>query len=304
MPYLTVFTPTYNRVHTLERVFESLKRQKFKDFEWLIIDDGSTDNTADLVEKMKKEADFVIRYYWKENGGIHTARNFSYPLIKTKYVISMDSDDEFADGALEKIRDIWESMTPEENERFWQVSGRCKDSKTGKMIGKPYPDGINDLTGKKQHKARLKCPLEKHCCRKTEILRQYPFPEFSDVKDITGDYVWEQIDKKYDTYCTNEIFRIYETDSDDSLGNGKGNSSTYRRTQWYFSMFCINELFSHITYDRRIVFAVFNLPRLTYLSNTSIIETIKTLNKWYKKLFVVLAIPVSFLIMCFKSRDK
>ena len=72
----TVFTPTFNRAYTLPIVYESLKKQTFRDFEWLIVDDGSTDNTRDLVETWQKEAKFQIRYFWQKNGGKHRARNF------------------------------------------------------------------------------------------------------------------------------------------------------------------------------------------------------------------------------------
>ena len=77
MKTITVFTPAYNRAHTLRRAFNSLKAQTCKDFEWLIIDDGSTDGTSELVERLQEEADFPIRYYWKENGGRHTAVKYS-----------------------------------------------------------------------------------------------------------------------------------------------------------------------------------------------------------------------------------
>lgn len=137
MSYITVCTPTFNRAHTLNRVFESLKRQEFDDFEWLIIDDGSTDKTKELVEQFKQDAEFPIRYYYKENGGRHTALNLSYGLINSKYVLNVDSDDELADSALTLIKQAWESIPREDYDRFWLVSGRCIDSQTKMMIGEP-----------------------------------------------------------------------------------------------------------------------------------------------------------------------
>lgn len=304
MAYLTVFTATYNRAHTLGKVFETLMSQTFRDFEWLIIDDGSSDGTAELVKQFEKDADFKIRYYWKENGGVHTARNYSYPLIKTQYTISMDSDDQFTDDALQKVHDIWESLSGKEKERYWQVSGRCKDSVTGKMIGKPYPDYINKLHGRKQNIARHKCQGEKSCCRRTDVLVKYPFPEFKDVKDITGDYIWEQIDERYDTYCTNEVFRIYENDSPDSMGQGRGHSSTYRRTQWYFSVLMVNKMFSHFFFDYRVPIALVNLPRLTWLSGTSYRELMQTITNPLKKILVLAVTPISYIVMRIHDKHK
>ena len=81
-PILTIFTPTYNRAHTIGRTYESLKKQNCKEFIWLIIDDGSTDNTSKLVEQWKNEScGFEIRYIYKENGGMHTAHNIAYENI-------------------------------------------------------------------------------------------------------------------------------------------------------------------------------------------------------------------------------
>ena len=84
---LTVFTPAYNRAHTLHRCYESLCRQKCKQFKWLIIDDGSSDNTKELVESwIKEDSGFEIIYHYKENGGMHTAHNAAYQLIDTELI--------------------------------------------------------------------------------------------------------------------------------------------------------------------------------------------------------------------------
>ena len=107
MSTITVFTPTYNRANTLKRAFYSLKNQTCKDFEWLIIDDGSSDNTHELVNQFKKESDFLIRYYWKSNGGRHTAVNYSYQYLNTPYVVTLDSDDELLPNAIEKMIKTW-----------------------------------------------------------------------------------------------------------------------------------------------------------------------------------------------------
>ena len=108
MAFLTVFTPTYNRAHTLPRTYQSLCRQECKDFVWLVVDDGSTDGTADLVRSWQQEANgFEIRYLYKENGGMHTAHNAAYEVIDTELNVCIDSDDCLADGAVKKILDKW-----------------------------------------------------------------------------------------------------------------------------------------------------------------------------------------------------
>ena len=110
-PLLTVFTPAYNRAYTLPRTYESLCIQSSKNFLWLIVDDGSTDNTADLVRKWQTENnEFEIRYIYKENGGMHTAHNTAYANIDTELNVCIDSDDCMAPGAVEKILAKWAQM--------------------------------------------------------------------------------------------------------------------------------------------------------------------------------------------------
>lgn len=121
MVTLTVFTPTYNRVHTIWRTYESLCRQTCKEFEWLVIDDGSTDNTRSLVASWlvhhqddpgkvfegQCEAGFKIKYIWKANGGLHTGYNTAYANIDTDLCVCIDSDDWMPDDAVEKILKCW-----------------------------------------------------------------------------------------------------------------------------------------------------------------------------------------------------
>ena len=108
MIFLTVFTPAYNRASTLPRTYESLCDQECKEFIWLIVDDGSTDETASLVKEwQKKENGFEIQYIYKKNGGMHTAHNVAYENIHTELNVCIDSDDRMAKGAVKKIKTAW-----------------------------------------------------------------------------------------------------------------------------------------------------------------------------------------------------
>lgn len=300
MPYLTVLTATYNRAHTLSRVYESLRKQDFTDFEWLIIDDGSSDTTQNLIESFQQEASFPIRYYWKENGGRHTALNFALDKIESPYVLNIDSDDAVADQGLALVYKNWESVPKEDFDRFWCVSGRCIDNIGKEMVGKPYPLGVNNLTGRAQHKMIIRHPGEKSCCRKLSILKQFPFPEFDDTKFVSEGMVWEKINQKYDQYCTNDIFRVYYTDSPDSLAAGKTHTVTRWRTYYYVALFYVNDCFSQITYNKAIPRAIVSSARCALLSNTSYKETMTSLNTWYKRVLVTLAYPVAWVIIKFQ----
>ena len=108
---LTIFTPAYNRAHTLPRTYDSLLNQNCKDFIWLVVDDGSQDDTAQLVKQWQAQDNgFEIQYIRKENGGMHTAHNTAYANIRTELNTCIDSDDKLAPGAVEKILLKWEQV--------------------------------------------------------------------------------------------------------------------------------------------------------------------------------------------------
>ena len=103
-PYFTVFTPTFNRAYTLQGVYESLAMQTFRDFEWIIVDDGSTDNTENLISEWKKEANFVIRYYYQTNQGKHIASNKGVKEAQGELFLFLDSDDRCVPQTLEVFK--------------------------------------------------------------------------------------------------------------------------------------------------------------------------------------------------------
>ena len=135
MILLTIFTPAYNRAHTLGRTYESLKKQHCKEFIWLIIDDGSSDCTAQLVEEWKQEDNgFEIRYIYKENGGMHTAHNIAYENIDTELNVCIDSDDCLAEDAVENIINKWNEV---HDKNYAGIIGLDADFQ-GKIIGKGF----------------------------------------------------------------------------------------------------------------------------------------------------------------------
>lgn len=139
MKTLTIFTPTYNRATTLVRTYESLCCQTCKDFEWLIIDDGSTDETADIVNKWTVENKIVIRYFKKENGGLHTGYIKAFELIETELNVCIDSDDYMPNDGVQKIIDIWDRHGRGHNE-IVGIIGLDFIHNTKKAIGGNFPD--------------------------------------------------------------------------------------------------------------------------------------------------------------------
>lgn len=138
MKTLTVFTPTYNRAHTLPRTYESLLRQTCKDFEWLVIDDGSTDGTAGLVRGWIEENRIPIRYIYKENGGLYTGYNKAYEVIETELNVCIDSDDFMPDNAVELITGYWKEHGSDE---YAGITG-LDFTLDGKPIGGYFPGDL------------------------------------------------------------------------------------------------------------------------------------------------------------------
>ena len=208
MVQLTVFTPAYNRADLLPRCFESMKRQTRKDFIWMIIDDGSTDNTGDLVRSWQAEnPDFPLEYYYKENGGLHTAYNEAIAHIETPLCVCIDSDDFMPDDAVEKILRFWEEKGSD------QVAGivGLDFDLDGKCIGDPLPQQervnlIDLLIGK--------YPIvngDRTNVVRTELYKKYaPMPIFPGEKNFNPHYMHLQISQEYDFMVLNENLRFVD----------------------------------------------------------------------------------------------
>ena len=205
---ITVFTPAYNRADLLPRCFESMKRQTRKDFIWMIIDDGSKDNTREIVEQWLREPlDFEIQYYYKENGGLHTAYNEAIARIETELCVCIDSDDFMPDDAIEKILAFWETQGSDE---YAGIVGLDFDLE-GKVIGDPLPEqktvNLIDLhTGK--------YPIvngDRTNVVRTELYRKYaPMKSFPGEKNFNPHYMHLQISQEYDFLVLNENLRFVD----------------------------------------------------------------------------------------------
>lgn len=188
---ITVFTPTYNRGYTIERLYNSLKEQTFQEFEWIVVDDGSSDETGAIFERICKDKNFFpIQYIKTTNGGKHRAINLGVKMAKGELFYIVDSDDYVPTDALEVI-DAMERTIPEESkELFAGVCGeRGYDLQT--PIGKTHNNKILDITSLE----RMKYGVEgdKAEVFYTALLRRYPFPEFEGEKFVTECVIWDRI---------------------------------------------------------------------------------------------------------------
>lgn len=142
-PLLTVFTPTFNRADCLRRCYESLRRQTCREFIWLVVDDGSSDGTRELVRGWMQEGELEIRYHYQENGGMHTAHNAAYELVETELNVCLDSDDRMPEDAVASILEFWERHG---NDRVAGLVGLDADVETGELIGTAFEADARETT--------------------------------------------------------------------------------------------------------------------------------------------------------------
>lgn len=215
MAFLTIFTPAYNRAHTLARTYESLQRQDCKDFVWLIVDDGSTDETAKIVrEWQNKETKFEIRYLHKENGGMHTAHNAAYEVIDTELNVCIDSDDCLAEGAVKKIKTAWEKVR---GKNYAGLIGLDADMNTGKIIGAGFPSDLTETTLGGYYAAGGSG--DKKLVYRTDVINSVPpYPVFEGEKYVGLVYKYTLIDQKYKLAVLDEVLCEVEYQPDGSSG--------------------------------------------------------------------------------------
>ena len=176
----TVFTPTFNRKELLEKLYKSLQKQTYKDFEWLIVDDGSTDGTKEKVEQFLCEKKLDIKYYFKENGGKQRAYNFATEKANGELFICLDSDDKYVENGLETILKYWKKY-----EKNIDIAGMgyLSTYPNGEVIGSSFPEKEMISTQFKiYNKYRVKG--DKGLMFRTEIIKKYKFPVFEDEKFI------------------------------------------------------------------------------------------------------------------------
>ena len=214
MATLTVFTPTYNRAYVLKQCYDSLCRQTCKDFVWMIVDDGSSDNTKEIVDEwMANDNGFEIRYVYKQNGGMHTGHNKAYELIDTELNVCIDSDDFMPDDAVELIVNFWE----ENKDSSYSGIIALDVYKNGQVIGKELPNKKSTtLSGYYQNGGQG----DKKLIYRTEIINKYPpYPEFEGEKFVPLDYKYLLADQDYELLIMNKPVCVVEYMEDGSSKN-------------------------------------------------------------------------------------
>lgn len=217
MKFLTIVTPTYNRGEKLKNLYESLKRQINKNFTWLIVDDGSKDNTKQCVEEIKRDSNFDIIYIYKENGGKHTAINVAMKQVDSELTMIVDSDDLLTADATETIFQDW-----------------LKYGDQPKLGGLIYLRGYSsmDVIGDKWPYDEMYGNMITHICNKgikgdkaevfqSQLLKNTPFPEFPGENFLSENIVWLTISRSADVMMRNKVIYITEYLEDGLTKSGR-----------------------------------------------------------------------------------
>ena len=202
---VTVLTPTFNRGGRLQSLWDSLQKQTVKDFEWLVVDDGSTDGTKDLITQLQEKSDFPIRYIYKSNGGKHTALNVGIQTICNELIFIVDSDDCVTDDAVESILKIHKKYRLQSNICGYAFLRAFPDGKVNgkkfdvdEKIGSYIDVRVNsDDTG-----------ADKAEVFKTHCLKEFPFPEYPNEKFLGEDLVWVRMARKYEMVHINKVIYV------------------------------------------------------------------------------------------------
>ncbi|MCZ8197316.1 MAG: glycosyltransferase family 2 protein [Flavobacterium sp.] len=292
MKTLTIFTPTYNRAYCLHLCYESLLRQTSNDFEWLIVDDGSTDTTKELVQGWINENKIPIRYSYKINQGMHSGHNAAYSQISTELNVCVDSDDYMPDDAVEKIIALWRKYG---SDKYAGLIG-LDETINKTIIGTKFPDDVKECTYG-ELKPKYGVVGDKKIIYRTEVVKQLePYPIFEGEKFVPL-YFPIVIDKEYKLLSFNEVFCTVDYQLDGSTLN------------------IYNQYFKNpkgFSFSRKIemIYLPFTSQKIKscihYVATSIMTKNFGFLKESPKKIFTFLAIPfgIAFYIYLLKKKNK
>lgn len=281
---LTVFTPTFNRIHLLPRLYASLKRQNNKNFIWMVIDDGSSDGTEALIHSYIEDNTIEIIYFWKENEGMHSAHNLAYEKMTTDWNTCIDSDDMMTENAVENIYQNIKNI--DKDQSFYAVVGLDANQKSV-IIGTEFPAHLQKVKFSELY-LKYKVKGDKKIVSRTAVMKKSPpYPIFEGEKLVPLDYKTVLADQVYFVKPVNEIWCLVEYQADGSTLNML---KQYRRNPRGFAFSRI----SRINYGTTLLERFKNAIHLT--SSSLFSNDYGVLFKTKYSLLVILSIPSGVLL--------
>lgn len=279
---ITIFTPTYNREYILERLYNSLKNQINKEFEWIIVDDGSTDNTESMVNNWQKENKVLIRYYKQENQGKPIAHNLGIEKAKGELFVCVDSDDWLKSNAVEIILNYWKKN--KDKEIIGMVFPRIDDS--NKYIGAIPKRNVKTATLDDFY-AKYGLKGDTMLVYKTSIIKKYRFPKIEGEKFIPETYLYDKLDQEGRLIFVNEKLYVCEYLKDGYTNSAK---KIIKNNPKGYSLYAKNRM--KLSKNLKVKYkAAAQYVLGNWLANTKI-KILQEKNKF----IILLSIPVAYII--------
>lgn len=220
-PTFTIFTPTLDRAAVLHRVYDSLAAQTYRSFEWLVIDNGSSDGTQDLVREWAMQADFPVRFFQNEtNIGFQGSWKRAIDEACGELFLYARSADEMPPNALERFKWHWDSIPDDQRSRYSAVTGLTVDER-GTLHGHRFPRDVIDSNATEMT-FRYRVTGEKFGFQRTDVLREVVIPDIPGfLGSIPPSVTWREIGRRYRTRYVNEVLRVYWQDQTTSLSQPK-----------------------------------------------------------------------------------
>ncbi len=279
---LTIFTPTYNRKHTLERLYNSLKRQTYKDFEWIIVDDGSTDGTDDVVDGFILEKQISIKYISQYNSGKHVAHNKALDFTEGKYFFCIDSDDWINDEFLSVLHDECK-----ENNPYGFIAYKADANNT--LLSQLFPEHIRECTLFELTNT-YSCYGEFSIIIRSDIAKKYKFPVFANEKFIGENVIYDRISQNYKFRLLNNVATICEYQPD---GLSNTLNSVMKKNPAGYCLYFMQRIDMQSNLKNRIITAG------KYISFTFLAKSQKTNYTGKHKALVKFCYPIGILFLIY-----
>ena len=302
----TVFTPTYNRANTLPRVYDSLRAQTFRDFEWLIVDDGSKDNTRELVESWQRVNEIPIHYVYQQNQGKPAGCNRATREAQGELLLTLDSDDAALPHSLERLKYYWDTIPADQKHKFSAVSGLCQDQ-NGNLVGDKFPQDIMD-TDTIELTFNYTIDGDKWGFQRTDTFKEFPFresPTHNPRFNCEG-LTYLELSRKYKTRFVNEVLKTYYVD------NGSGDQLSIldpvtMTGPALYHQFILDEL--NFWFWRRpwkVFRSAINFSRYSFGMGRTAFGMLKELKSPFARFLVTLGLPIGYAMSVRerKAREK
>lgn len=297
--FITIFTPTYNRAHTIERVFKSLLAQSEYDFEWLVVDDGSTDTTYALITEFQKNAPFSIRYFHQENQGKHLSTNKGLLEAKGEFFLCLDSDDALAPDILTTLKTQWYSLQKDQQNETNIILSSCYDGTSNSLIGRTLLKTSMDITPTNGLEYILKNRIDFDVCAfvNTAFSRNFMFPIDKNLGFVPEAYIWNKMYRASKILLLSDIGKIVYYQPD---GFTKNIIKSYRNDAKGRYLYFVDNLNQHtdmmLQYaPKRYIKDIIQIGRMTLHAHYIYKKPTRDINNNLTKLLYYLFFPLAYI---------